>query len=268
MKRCADLTAKSVSLLGEAISNGKNLKRQSILIGTTFLVCGFFYYLFSVEVPQDKQSFDLFDRSNTISKNMLLGSNTAYAKEPKEGMVICNPEFITKVSYAKKLEIEPELCKKEVFKSEEELAKEAREELLKSELAKILNDTPMEEMIDALLLQKKPVIAYLVGIAFKESKFGVYSPKKAGKTCYNYWGYKGKKNVNPSGYSCFDSPEEAIKVVGKRIEKLAIKQKRTNPAQMTVWKCGSSCATHSPQSVRKWILDVDIFYRKIMAMDI
>ncbi|NTU98806.1 hypothetical protein HGA64_02260 [Candidatus Falkowbacteria bacterium] len=126
----------------------------------------------------------------------------------------------------------------------------------------IVKDTPMEKMVTEIAKRDRAVAAYIVGIAMKESKFGKYSPKKNGKECFNYWGYRGKENTTQSGYSCFNSPQHAIKVVGDRIESMLGKGSRT-PAQMISWKCGSSCAGHSNESVQKWIADVSINYYKL-----
>ncbi|EKE10736.1 MAG: hypothetical protein ACD_15C00207G0017, partial [uncultured bacterium] len=64
------------------------------------------------------------------------------------------------------------------------------------------------------------------------------------------------------GYSCFDSPEQAVLVVGDRIEDLMEKKVNT-PAKFVVWKCGSSCSGHNPRDVQKWIQDVASYYKKI-----
>lgn len=133
---------------------------------------------------------------------------------------------------------------------------------LHNEIMKIVKGSPMEEMVDEIAQKDRPVAAFIVGIAMKESKFGKYSPKKDGKECYNYWGYRGKENTTRSGYSCFDSPEHAISVVGGTIERIVKKGVRT-PAQMISWKCGSTCAGHDPYSVQKWISDVEINYYKL-----
>ncbi len=137
---------------------------------------------------------------------------------------------------------------------------------LRNKVVSIVKNTPMEKMVDAISERETKVAAYLVGIAMKESKFGIYSPKKNGAECYNYWGYRGKENTTASGYSCFDSPEHAIKVVGDRIESM-VKRGARNPAEMISWKCGSTCAGHDPESVRKWIADVAIHYHQISSSE-
>lgn len=126
----------------------------------------------------------------------------------------------------------------------------------------IVKNTNMEVMTDEISRKNPKVAGFLVGIAMKESKFGTYAPKKNGRDCFNYWGYRGPENTTKSGYSCFDSPEHAVSVVSRRIEKI-VNQGATTPASMIVWKCGSTCAGHSEESVNKWIADVGINYYKI-----
>jgi len=138
----------------------------------------------------------------------------------------------------------------------------SKENELKKDVAKIVKGTPMSAMVDAISEKPKPVAAFIVGIAMKESKFGVYSPKKNGRDCYNYWGFKGGGTTVAGGYTCFNSPEQAVEAVGGRIEKMVAKGVRT-PAQAISWKCGSSCAGHGAANVQKWISDVAINFNKI-----
>ncbi|TSA46142.1 hypothetical protein D4R51_00615 [bacterium] len=133
---------------------------------------------------------------------------------------------------------------------------------LKEDVAAIVKNTPMSAMTEAISQKSRPVAAFIVGIAMKESKFGVYSPKLAGRDCYNYWGFKGGGPTVAGGYSCFSSPEQAIDAVGGKIEKMIAKGVRT-PAQAISWKCGSSCAGHGAENVQKWISDVAINFNKI-----
>ncbi len=127
------------------------------------------------------------------------------------------------------------------------------------EIRDIVKNTPMEEMIGLIEARGRVVAAFMVGIGMKESKFGIYSPKKDGESCYNYWGYRGRENTTASGYSCFSSPEEAVRIVGDRIEKL-VNLGRTTPEKMIIWKCGYSCDWDNPENVAKWIKDVGIHY--------
>ena len=133
---------------------------------------------------------------------------------------------------------------------------------LKNDVADILENTPMAAMIDPISKKDRTVAAFIVGIAMKESKFGVYSPKMGGRDCYNNWGFKGGGKTTAGGYSCFASPDEAVNAVGNKIEKMVAKGVR-NPAQAISWKCGSSCAGHGATNVQKWISDVAINFNKI-----
>lgn len=138
----------------------------------------------------------------------------------------------------------------------------ASPEHYEAELAAIIKGKPMEAMLEEILERDRAVAAFLVGIGMKESKYGIYSPKKDGRDCYNYWGYRGRENPTRSGYSCFDSPEQAVRIVGDRIERL-IQGGHDTPAKMIVWKCGSSCSGHSEESVEKWIADVGMNYYRL-----
>jgi len=136
---------------------------------------------------------------------------------------------------------------------------------LENEIADILIGTPMENMIEPISRQDKIVAAFLVGIALKESQFGKHSPKLHGQDCYNYWGYRGiRKRMGTGGHTCFDSPEDAVETVAKRIKTLAIKQHRNSPRKMLIWKCGSSCEnTGGLAAANKWVQDVSIYFNKI-----
>lgn len=124
---------------------------------------------------------------------------------------------------------------------------------------------PMEAMAPQLAQKDRAVAAFLISIAKKESDWGTHSPKKAGRECFNFWGYKGGYNVTDGGYSCFDSPEQAVDIVGARIQTL-IAQKIDTPARMVVWKCGSAaCIGFDPVDVQKWISDVSAYYYQMMS---
>lgn len=131
-------------------------------------------------------------------------------------------------------------------------------------ILQLVSGYPIEKMLPYLFQRNDLVAHYLVAIAKKESDWGKHSPKKYGNDCYNYWGYRGIYNRTGSGYSCFDSPEQAVREVGDRIENL-INKKINTPEKMVVWKCGSTCAGHDPGSVKKWISDVKLYYMKISS---
>jgi hypothetical protein len=141
--------------------------------------------------------------------------------------------------------------------------KEAEHKRQEEKLNRMIGGYPMEKMIPYIAERDEKTAAFLVAIAKKESGWGEHAPSKSGRDCYNYWGYKGNYHL-VMGYSCFDSPEHAIKVVGDKIDQLIAKKVDT-PARMVVWKCGSSCAGHSPESVRSWIGTVDTYLRKLIS---
>ena len=125
----------------------------------------------------------------------------------------------------------------------------------------IIAGSPLEEMLPFISQCDNKTASFLIAIAKKESDWGKYSPKKDGHDCFNYWGYRGDYNQTNSGYSCFDSPEQAILVVGEKIREL-IDKKIDTAQKMIIWKCGSTCVGHDPAGVRKWIADVALYYEK------
>ncbi len=135
---------------------------------------------------------------------------------------------------------------------------------LKNKLTDILTNTPMKPMIDSISQQDKIIAAFLVGIALKESGLGKHSPILNGKDCYNYWGYRGKrKRMGSGGHTCFDSPEDAVETVSKRLHTLVIEQQKNTPEKMLIWKCGNICSTHKSTEISKWINDVSIYFNQI-----
>jgi hypothetical protein len=141
----------------------------------------------------------------------------------------------------------------------------AKNSLSETRLATMLAGHPMAAMIPALVKEDKATASFLVSIAKKESDWGLHTPKKNGRECYNLWGYRGAENPTLSGYSCFDSPEQAVKVVGARISKL-LSQKINTPERMVVWKCGGDCdAAGGQAAANKWIADVAFIYNKLRS---
>ncbi|MFH0969100.1 MAG: hypothetical protein V1804_01195 [Patescibacteria group bacterium] len=122
---------------------------------------------------------------------------------------------------------------------------------------------PIKEMAPYISKQNKIVAAFLVAIAKKESDWGKSSPQKDGKNCYNYWGYRGTYNQTDSGYSCFDSPEQAVEEVGERISEFVERGMDTPRKMVIAWKCGFDCSGHSFWSVKKWEWDVGYYFKKI-----
>lgn len=136
---------------------------------------------------------------------------------------------------------------------------------LEGEIREVVSGYPIEEMAPVIAEYDREVAALIVGIAKKESDFGKHAPTLAGRDCRNYWGLKGSGSLGTAmGYACFGSSDEAARAVGDRISELVEKRQTSNPEKLTVWKCGSSCAGHSPESVRSWISGVRTYYDKIV----
>ncbi len=128
----------------------------------------------------------------------------------------------------------------------------------------ILAGYPMAEMAEELAKLDPQVSSFLIGIAKQESNWGKRAPWKAGRDCFNYWGYKTSGSRGQAlGHACFGSRAEAVFTVGKRVEYFVIKQKRDSAQKMLVWKCGRSCVAHNPAGVRRWVAVVDR-YRKLL----
>jgi hypothetical protein len=136
---------------------------------------------------------------------------------------------------------------------------------LEKNVRQMVTGYPMEKMIPYISKREEKVAAFLVSIAKKESNWGRRSPKLDVKDCYNYWGYRARsEKVTWDGYTCFESPRHAIQVVGKRIETLVNDSQLDTPEKMIVWKCGWDCSWDNPYAVKKWIKDVDHYYKKIV----
>ncbi|PID52636.1 MAG: hypothetical protein CR972_00995 [Candidatus Moraniibacteriota bacterium] len=149
------------------------------------------------------------------------------------------------------------------------LVEPKEEDQFTAEIALMLEGHPMEVMAEHIAQQDKKVAGLIVGIARQESQWGKYAPSKAGVDCYNYWGYKTSGTRGQSmGYACFGSPEEAVETIAKRLDHFVYTTNRDTPAKMvTPWKCGNSCATHSPESVARWVGTVNTYYSQIISMD-
>jgi hypothetical protein len=136
---------------------------------------------------------------------------------------------------------------------------------LEKKILEMVKGYPIEQMVPYIIEKDPKVAAFLISIAKKESNWGVRHPKYQGRDCFNYWGYKGPNRVGSGGHSCFNSRKEAVDIVGKRIENLVYGQDLDTPSEMIVWKCGSSCKGHSSFGVRKWISDVNYYYKQLQT---
>lgn len=136
---------------------------------------------------------------------------------------------------------------------------------LEKKIQKTVKGYPIEKMSPYISQKNRRVASFLVAIAKKESNWGRYAPKKGERDCFNYWGYRGPENPTESGYSCFDSPEHAVNVVGGRINEF-VAQKIDTPKEMVIWKCGAASCARRDRGAAKWIWDVNTYYKKIYSI--
>lgn len=140
---------------------------------------------------------------------------------------------------------------------------ESEKEALEKKTLEMVKGYPIEEMIPYIMEKDRIVVAFLIGIAKKESNWGKRVPVLNGQDCYNYWGYRGKRQfMGTDGHTCFNSRKDAVDTVAKRIEGLVNNDKLNTPEKMIIWKCGFSCDGHSRYSVQKWISDVNMYFKK------
>lgn len=146
---------------------------------------------------------------------------------------------------------------------------EPEEDYFTQEIALMLEGHPMEKMAEYIAQYDKRVVGLIIGIARQESQWGKHAPSKAGADCYNYWGYKTSGTRGQSmGYACFGSPEEAVDTIAARLDHFVQDTDRDTPEEMvTPWKCGASCATHSPESVARWVGTVNTYYSQVISME-
>ena len=155
-----------------------------------------------------------------------------------------------------------------VFDTEQLLVELAAEDPDKKEfetrVRNMVSGYPIEAMVPEIVKQDRTVAMFLVSIAKKESNWGRRVPVLDGQDCFNYWGYRGVRALmGTGGHTCFNSREDAVKTVGKRLNTLIVENHLDTPKDLIVWKCGSSCAGHSSESVQKWISDVELYYDKL-----
>lgn len=140
---------------------------------------------------------------------------------------------------------------------------QAADEEYEKNVREMLKGYPIEDMVPYILEKDRITAAFLIGIAKKESNWGKRVPVLDGQDCYNYWGYRGiRRMMGTGGHTCFNSQQDAVDTVAKRLEKLIHSQQLDTPEKLVVWKCGFSCDAHNKESVRKWISDVDMYYQK------
>lgn len=137
---------------------------------------------------------------------------------------------------------------------------------LAAQAREMVKGYPIEKMLPYILQQDPEVAKYLIAIAKQESQWGRRVPKLDGKDCYNYWGYRGQRaRMGTGGHTCFDSPQDAVRTVGKRLHTLIYDNNRTTARKLIVWKCGTACADHDAPGVRRWIDVVDAYHAQLSA---
>jgi hypothetical protein len=150
-----------------------------------------------------------------------------------------------------------------IFQVMEGLEKAKKEEF-ESEVRKIVKGYPVEKMLPYIMEKDRIVVAFLIGIAKKESNWGIHVPLLNGQDCYNYWGYRGiRKLMGTAGHTCFNSRKDAVDTVAKRLGYLIEKNGLNTPGKMVIWKCGSACSHDDQQAVQKWISDVNLYFQKL-----
>ncbi len=172
----------------------------------------------------------------------------------------------------------------EAVEKEDEWSKEEEEKYIKQmtnylenvekektekEVKEMVKGYPIEKMLPYILEQDRTVAAFLIAIAKKESNWGKRFPVLDGQDCYNYWGYRGQRRLMGSGgHTCFNSRKDAVDTVAKRIKWLVENKKLNTPEKMVIWKCGSDCnATGGQEAARKWINDVNMYFKKLNKSD-
>ncbi len=141
---------------------------------------------------------------------------------------------------------------------------EAADEQYKESARAMVAGYPIEEMLPYIFEQDRLTAAFLIGIAKKESNWGKRVPVLDGQDCFNYWGYRGiRRMMGTGGHTCFNSRKDAVETVAKRLNTLINSQRLNTPEKMIIWKCGFSCAGHSRESVKKWISDVDMYFKQL-----
>lgn len=170
-------------------------------------------------------------------------------EEVQGGEVLGEEKVAPEIDYIEKL------LKEYESKSENELEKEIK---------KMVKGYPIENMASFIAKKDREVAAFMIAIAKKESNWGKRVPVLNGQDCYNYWGYRAKRErMGTGGHTCFDSPKDAVDTVAKRIGYLVSETKRNTPQEMVVWKCGYDCSWDNPAAVRKWISDVELYFNKL-----
>lgn len=156
------------------------------------------------------------------------------------------------------------LCQAKIV--EQKNPQEIKKEILRKDLQTLVEGHPIEEMIPFISNKDRKTAAYIIGIAKKESAWGERKPVLNGEDCYNYWGFRAKRErMGSGGHTCFDTPKEAVDAVATRIDQIIERNDAQSAKDMIVWKCGSDCSVTGGQAAAdKWIEDVDMYAEKVL----
>ncbi len=151
-----------------------------------------------------------------------------------------------------------------VVEKDADIISEVKEYSLEDSAYEMVEGFPIEKMLPHILKQDPEVAKYLIAMAKQESAWGERVPVLNGQDCYNYWGFRSQRKLMGSGgHTCFNSRQDAVETVGRRIHELIYEYDRTTAERLIVWKCGSSCDGHSQEGVDRWIRVVDTYYSKL-----
>jgi hypothetical protein len=217
-----------------------------VLAGLMLVIAGSFYFVDTVSSQGEKDVAD----ENLQRYNACILSKNLLTEDTIESSLIDVDNDCKKLSHEGKI-------------------MESEQDIMAQEIAIILEGTNMEEMAEYIASKDKKVAAMILGIANIESQMGKRAPSKAGIDCYNYWGYKTSGSRGQAmGHACFGSPEEAVDTIAKRLAYFVHETNRDTPAKIVYpWKCGGSCASHSPESVSRWIGVVNKYYSQVIAIE-
>jgi hypothetical protein len=74
--------------------------------------------------------------------------------------------------------------------------------------------------------------------------------------------------MGTGGHTCFDSPQDAVDSVAKRLQSIISNEKITTPKGMVVvWKCGYDCSWDDPEAVNKWVSDVSGYFDDVNSLE-
>jgi len=209
------------------------------------------------DIKETKKSDSDVERVAVDSAQKNISTETEYDDSAKESMEVVDGKN-------EKTNQSIDSAQKKHNEKIEEKVEAVEEYSLEDEAEKMVEGYPIEKMLPYILKQDPEVAKYLIAMAKQESQWGKRVPVLNGQDCYNYWGFRSKRKLMGSGgHTCFNSRKDAVETVGRRIHELIYEYDRKTAERLIVWKCGSSCAGHSPEGVSRWIGTVDTYYQRL-----